>query len=201
MQASIIVQKHPPKDNQIFEGIPLDQVIGISYSNKRKRIHSYLTDSGRYFLGTVKGDESQPVIFCCVPRTKINQFNDDRIRPVRFISKAGVETVITKTDYEHVPYSVVYDTNGFVRAEYIEQEKLMKSLQKKQMPEQTLVKSFLCKDAFGEAQKVDKLEPGFVPPAPFFKKEGDVLEVATVVVQPAPVKFQNGFVPPEPFFK
>ncbi|CAL6085248.1 Hypothetical_protein [Hexamita inflata] len=105
MNPSKIVLEHPPKDNQIFTGIPLFDVVDFTYSRMRKQVKSYITKDGEYFLGYFKSDRTFLFNSC------MKQSQQTNVVPVKFVSiSKTVQHGLTT--WAHIPFSKVFDKAG-----------------------------------------------------------------------------------------
>ncbi|CAL6049519.1 Hypothetical_protein [Hexamita inflata] len=105
MNPSKIVLEHPPKDNQIFTGIPLFDVVDFTYSRIRKQVRSYITKDGEYFLGYFRSDRTMLFNSC------IKQSQAANVVPVKFVSIS--KTIqYGLTTWAHIPFSKVFDKAG-----------------------------------------------------------------------------------------
>ncbi|CAL6052696.1 Hypothetical_protein [Hexamita inflata] len=101
MRPSQIVLDNPPKEDQIFEGIPLHTVISYVYSQTERQIQSYMTPKGNYLLGQY-GFPVKSLFSSCK-----KQQTDKMIvlKPVIFIANKSKKQQITVADtYRHVPF-------------------------------------------------------------------------------------------------
>ncbi|CAL6052694.1 Hypothetical_protein [Hexamita inflata] len=100
MRPSQIVLDNSPKEDQIFEGIPLHTVISYVYSQTERQIQSYMTPKGTYLLGQY-GFPAKSLFSSCK-----KQQTDKMIvlKPVIFIANKSKKQVITTENYTHTPF-------------------------------------------------------------------------------------------------
>ncbi|CAL5978510.1 Hypothetical_protein [Hexamita inflata] len=100
MRPSQIVLDNPPKEDQIFEGIPLHTVISYVYSQTERQIQSYMTPKGTYLLGQY-GFPPKTLFSACK-----KQQTDKMVvlKPVIFIGLKSKKQVITTENYTHTPF-------------------------------------------------------------------------------------------------
>ncbi|CAL5990257.1 Hypothetical_protein [Hexamita inflata] len=100
MKPSSIVLEHPPKFNQIYQDIPLDEVISYQDSSEENRVSEYITQKGRYILGLY--DFKSPSLFSLCKGSAISQ--RIVIRPLIFIDQKKHKHILTLSTYSHIPF-------------------------------------------------------------------------------------------------
>ncbi|CAL5978514.1 Hypothetical_protein [Hexamita inflata] len=102
MQPTQIVLDNPPNDNQIYEGIPLQNVVSYVFSRNMQCVKSYSTSDGTYLLG-LYDFAPMSLLDQCKKRTNLMKV----LQPVIFINKQTKKhQIITKPSYSHVPFKL-----------------------------------------------------------------------------------------------
>ncbi|CAL6052698.1 Hypothetical_protein [Hexamita inflata] len=102
MQPTQIVLDNPPNDNQIYEGIPLQNVVSYVFSRNMQCIKSYSTSDGTYLLG-LYDFAPMSLLDQCKKKTNLMKV----LSPVIFINKhTKKQRIITKPSYYHVPFKL-----------------------------------------------------------------------------------------------
>ncbi|CAL5978508.1 Hypothetical_protein [Hexamita inflata] len=100
MKPSQVVLDNKPKFNQIYQGIPLQDVISYLYSSEDNRVQEYITAKGRYILGLY--DFEQPSLFSACKRSSISV--RVVVKPLIFIDLKKRKHILTQNTYIHVPF-------------------------------------------------------------------------------------------------
>ncbi|CAL6052700.1 Hypothetical_protein [Hexamita inflata] len=102
MRPSQVVLDNPPKEDQIFEGIPLQNVISYVYSRRDQMVKSYATKDGTYYLGQY-GFQPKSLFSSC---KAVSADKMVVLSPVIFVDKQGKLHQISSLAYTHVPYKI-----------------------------------------------------------------------------------------------
>ncbi|CAL5978518.1 Hypothetical_protein [Hexamita inflata] len=100
MRPSQVVLDNPPKEDQIFEGIPLQNIISYIYSRRDQMVKSYSTKDGTYYLGQYGFQPKSLFSSCKADRTDKMVV----LSPVIFVDKQGKLHQISSLAYTHVPF-------------------------------------------------------------------------------------------------